>query len=76
MNKIKLLAKLEEIGVIDDTDVVEIKGHEHYMRVSIISSSDEYSSYQWSNGKLTFVYGECYIPTIEKLMKLEVNDFE
>lgn len=76
MNKLKLQAKLIDMGIIEENNVVVIKESCGSLYVTVVSGLSDTVTYIWMNGVLTLIDGYCHVSNIEKLKELEVEKFE
>ena len=79
MNKMKLHAKLIDMGVADENDVVVIKESpsdypSHY--ITVVSSLNSVASYIYQNNELVIVGGEAHLTDILRMKDLNMEDFE
>lgn len=75
MNKLKLQAKLIDMGVVEEESVVVIKEANGSLYVTVVSGLSNTVTYIWMNGVLTLIEGYCHVSNIEKLKELEVEKF-
>lgn len=79
MNKMKLHAKLIDLGVVDENakvSVEEIVEHQ-VVYINVVNSLDCFQSYYYSYNKLTFIKGEEIQPQdVERMKTIDLEDFE
>lgn len=79
MNQMKLKARLIDLGVAEDEDVIVIKERKEHnaVYINILSSLDIFRSYYYRWDKLTFIRGEDITPRdVEIMSKLDLEEFE
>ena len=72
----RLEAKLLDLGVVEETDIVVIEKAVASLYVSVMGRLGEHVTYIWQNGNFVLVQGYVHVSNIEKLLKLEVSEFE
>lgn len=72
----RLEAKLLDLGVVEETDIVVIEKAVASLYVSVMSRLGEHVTYIWQNGNFVLVQGYAHVSNIERLLKLEVSEFE
>lgn len=81
MNKLKLHAKLIDLGVVDsETDLVVIKeagtGDFKSVYVTVVSGLGDVIVYIFQNNKFVMLEGKAHVSDIERLKDLDLEEFE
>lgn len=79
MNKMKLHAKLIDMGVVEESDVVVIKEstiliHSHY--ITVVSCLNEVASYIYQNNELVMIEGSANLSNVLRMKDLDLEEFE
>jgi hypothetical protein len=79
MNKLKLQAKLIDLGVLseDDTIRIEVSTLAGTVHITIITDMSDTMTFSYHDNKLTYMSGSSlYIADVEKMKTLDLEEFE
>lgn len=76
MNKLKLQAKLIDIGVVEEDDVVVIKQSGSNVYITVVNGLNSVASYIFQNNELVIVEGNSiHINDILRMRELDLIEF-
>jgi len=79
MNKMKLHAKLIDMGVVEENDVVVIKETNNIRPsyyITVVSCLNQVASYIYQDNKLVIIEGSVNLNNILRMKDLDLEEFE
>jgi len=79
MNKMKLHAKLIDMGVVEENDVVvikETKGYYPSVYITVVTGLNKVASYTYQDNELVIIEGSVHLSNVLRMKDLDLEEFE